>query len=551
MSLESLFFEIGGVLVAAAGFSFLAYLLRQPLIIAYILTGLFVGPNLLAVTHASDVFDTLSQIGVAFLLFTVGMGLNWKRVKEVGGVALASGAGQVLFTSLIGWFVARALGFDLITSIFLSIAFSFSSTIIIIKLLMDKDDLETLYGKISVGFLLVQDVIAMIILLVVGSLKQGGELGDVLGSSFLKGALVVIAIWFLSKYVVPSVVRMAAASQELLLLFALGWCFAVAGLLVFFGFGVEMGALIAGISLSGTPFEREIHARVRPLRDFFLVLFFIMLGTHLPLADIGIILRPAMIFSFFILFGNPIIMLLVMRALGYHPQTGFLAGTTVGQISEFSFIMLGAGIVAGYIPVTILPLATFVGLLTIGVSTYLIKYNEQLYEHFRPLLRWLEKGRIKHEEHARRHATGPQAILFGYHRMGTILLPQLQKLYKKILVVDFDPQAVQTLAEQDIPFVYGDAGDEHFLEDLRVEHAKLIISTIPDVSISTSLLDYLHTHKYKGVVIVTVKQSEDADICYATGATYVIVPSVLSAERFQELLKTNREIKTCWKEAVV
>ncbi|MBI4599090.1 cation:proton antiporter [Candidatus Uhrbacteria bacterium] len=539
MSLESLFFEIGGVIVAAAGLSFLAHLLRQPMIIAYILAGLVVGPSVLAFTKSSDVFVTLSQIGVAFLLFTVGLGLNWNRIREVGLVALASGLGQVLFTSLVGFLVGLGLGFDVLTAVFISVAFSFSSTIIIIKLLMDKDELDALYGKIAVGFLLVQDMIAMMILLFIGSLKPGMAPAALAVSVLFKGAVVILFVWLLAKYVAPRLVRFAATSQELLLLFALGWCFAIAGVLVYFGFSVEMGALLAGVSLSGTLFEREINARIRPLRDFFLVLFFIVLGTHLPFENAAAVAVPALVFCVFILVGNPLIMLLVMRGLGYHPKTGFLAGTTVAQISEFSFIMLGAGAAAGYVDASALTLATFVGIVTIGISTYVIKYNEQLYDFARPVLRWLERDRGFHEEHVRRHA-GPHTILFGCHRMGMVLLDEIRKLSKQYLVVDFDPHKIEELAALDVPAVYGDAGDEDLLEDLRIERAKLVISTIPDVVVSKSLLAYLRMRDYRGTAIVTVKHSAEAAACYAAGATYVIVPSILGARKFQELLLENK-----------
>src|SRR3989338_3218771 len=235
--IQTLFFEIGAVILVATIFSFVAAFLRQPLIIAYILAGVVVGPGLLALTSSTEVLEVLSQIGIAFLLFTVGLGLNWRSVKEVGIIAVATGIGQVLFTGGLGFLGSLWLGFDVTASLYIAFAFAFSSTIIVVKLLMDKDDLDTLYGKISVGFLLVQDIIAMIILLILAALRTGGSLGEILSFSLLKGLLVIFIVGLLSFYVVPPLVRFAAKSQELLLVFALGWCFLVAGLLVFFGFG--------------------------------------------------------------------------------------------------------------------------------------------------------------------------------------------------------------------------------------------------------------------------------------------------------------------------
>ncbi|MFH1252838.1 MAG: cation:proton antiporter family protein [Candidatus Uhrbacteria bacterium] len=542
---DNLFFQIGGVLVVAGALSFLARALRQPLIIAYLVAGVLVGPTLWAFVHESEAFDALAKIGVAFLLFTVGLGLNWRQVKEIGGVAAASGLAQVFFTSLVGFTIAHFFGFDFTTSLFVAVAFSFSSTIIIVKMLMDKEHLDTLYGKIAVGFLLVQDLVAMIILLVLGAVSKGGSPTDILVWALTKGLLVVVIFWFVSSRIIPHIVRFAAKSQELLLVFSLGWCFAVAGALYFFGFGLEMGALIAGVSLSGTQYQREINARVRPLRDFFLILFFIVLGTQLQLSDAPSLIWPIVVFSLYILFGNPIVMMLVLRALGYHPQTGFLAGTTAAQISEFSFIMLGAGISFGLVSSSALTLATGVGLITIAGSAYLVKENERLYEWLRPLLKFLEKQRVKHAAKAQRLAA-PKIILFGCHRSGKILLEEIKKMRQKYLAVDYDPSVVENLAKHKIPAVYGDAGDEDFLRGLQIEKANLVLSTIPDVSVSLELLGYLRNKNFKGTVIVAARTAEEATDCYSTGAHFVIVPSLLGAERFRELLIKNKDVDKKW-----
>lgn len=546
MLLESLFFEIGAVIVVAAILSYLAQLMRQPLIIAHIATGIIVGPSLLALTKSSDVFSALSEIGIAFLLFTVGLGLNWRRVKEVGAIALTSAIGQIVFTSLIGFLIAIRLGFDPITGIFLSIAFSFSSTIIIVKLLMDKEDLDTLYGKISVGFLLVQDLVAMLILLALGAIKEGGSLAEVLTVSLGKGTAALALLALVATFVIPRMIRFAAKSQELLLLFSLGWCFAVAGALMSVGFGMEIGALAAGIALSGTVYEREIHARMRPLRDFFLVIFFIVLGTQFELSHIGGLAIPVIVFSLYVLIGNPLIMLFIMRMLGYHPQTAFLVGSIVAQISEFSFIILGAGVAAGLVSPNALTLTALVGLITFAGCTYFVKYNEQLYERLRPALRFMEKNRRPHQERTTRHAA-PEVILFGYHRMGEVLLDEVCKLGKKYVVIDFDPSVIQSLEEQDIPAVYGDASDEGFLEGLRAEKSRLIISTIPDAGVSLDVLHYLRSRDFRGTIVVTVRALEEVAECYVQGATYVIVPSVLGAQKFQELLRANRTTATRWR----
>ncbi|MCR4314636.1 MAG: cation:proton antiporter, partial [Candidatus Uhrbacteria bacterium] len=491
------------------------------------------------------VFDVMSQIGVAFLLFTVGIGLNWKSVKDVGGIALATGVGQVLFTSVAGFVLGLVLGFDALTSAYLAVAFAFSSTIIIVKLLMDKEDLDTLYGRISVGFLLVQDFIAMLILLGLSSLGSGASLQTILVMTLLKALVLVPVFWFVSAKVLPPMLKYIAKSQELLFIFAVAWCFLIAGALVFLGFGVELGALIAGVTLSSSVYYREINARVRPLRDFFLIIFFIVLGTRLGLDNFSATILPSVLFSVFVLIGNPLIVMGIMRLLGYHPRTGFLCGTTVAQISEFSFIVIIVGISLGHLSEDILGIATTVGIITIAASSYLIEHNERIYQRLHGWFRWMEPQTTLPSE-KRREFPAMKVLLFGFHRTGAELLTTLKKLRQSYAVVDFDPAAVRELAELGEPTIYGDAGDENFLEEIKADKARLIISTIPDFVVSTSLLTFLRTRTFSGTVIVSVHTQAEAQRCYELGATYVIIPSVLSGKKFSEFLETSKTAKRSW-----
>ncbi len=545
MLLEELFFEIGAIIVVAAFLAMAISRLRLPLVIAYIVTGILVGPSVFALASRPEIFDAFSKIGVAFLLFTVGLGLNWRNVRDVGGIALATGFGQVVATSLVGFAIGRAIGFDPVTSLYVAVAFSFSSTIIIVKLLSDKDELDTLYGRISVGFLLVQDFIAMFILLGLGTFGSGASVTDIVTQTLLKIGLLVPLLWAVSKFLVPRLVAFAAKSQELLFVFSIAWCFLVAGLLVWFGFGVEMGALVAGITLSGTVFEREINARIRSLRDFFLLIFFVVLGTHLDVSSVGSMLVPTLVFSAYVLVGNPILAMLVMRALGYHPRTGFLSGTTVAQISEFSFIVIAAGIALGHLDASVLTLATSVGLVTIAVSSFLIHHNDRLYELCRPALRWLEPKRAPEADRSAPRLSS-RTYLFGLHNIGSAALKALEDIDQPFVVVDFDPTVIRELTDVGVSAVYGDASDEAFLEQLGVERAHSVISTIPEVSVSLELLGYLRARNFKGTAIVSARLPEEASKCYAAGATFVIIPTVLGGEKLRELLTEKKTRRLSW-----
>lgn len=542
---DLLFFEIAIVIVTAGLLSFLARILRQPLIIAYIITGLLVGPAIFGFAESSEVFDVLAKIGIAFLLFLVGLHLNWRNIKDVGKVAVFSGVGQVVFTSLAGFGIAYWLGFGLVEAAFIAVAFSFSSTIIIVKLLSDKQDIDRFYGRISVGILIVQDLIAMFILLGLSAFSQdSGSIATIVGISLLKLVVVLLVLWLAARFVLPYVFKLAAKSSEQLFLIAIAWCFALASGLTFFGFGIETGALLAGIALAGTGFRREIESRIRPLRDFFLILFFIFLGTQLPIDTIMSSLPIALAMSAFILIGNPLIVIIVLRLFKYHPRTGFLSGVTMAQVSEFSFIVLTAGMAAGLVGAQSLSIATIVAMITITISSYVIKYNEEIYEKIEPLFKWLEH--VPNQKQHKKRKTTPDIILFGCHDMGRSILESLQKEKGSYMVVDLDPSVIDDLQQSLVPHMYGDMANREFLNYISTEKAKLVISTIPDVSANRDMMEYLKSKRSKASVIVTAKNVHDAKKLYESGATFVIVPGLMSAELFSTMFKSKKLKKTSW-----
>lgn len=367
-----------GIAVLIAG---IMRLLKQPLIIGYILTGIIVSPYFLNIVSSTETIVVFSQIGVALLLFIVGISLSPRVIKEVGKVSLVTGIGQIIFTSLIGFFISRLLGFSILVSLYIAIALTFSSTIIIMKLLSDKKDLDKLYGKISIGFLLVQDIFAIILLMIISSFSSRLKLSGISLQSFIIGAIFIGGFILISIYILPKLSTFFAKSQEFLFLFSIGWGMGLAALFHYIGFSMEIGALVAGITLSMSPYHYEISSKLRPLRDFFVILFFILLGSQMVFGNISQFIIPAVIFSLFILIGNPLIVMILMGMLGYKKKTGFQAGFTVAQISEFSLILIALGVTVGHLTNEILSLITIVGLITIAGSTYLILYSNKIYPH--------------------------------------------------------------------------------------------------------------------------------------------------------------------------
>ena len=534
--IDSVFAELSVIIIIAAVIAGFMRLLKQPLIIGYILTGIIVSPYFLDIAYSLEAIGTFAQIGVVLLLFMVGLSLNPKIIKEVGKVSLITGVGQVIFTSLIGFFIAKWLGFSLITSMYIAIALTFSSTIIIMKLLSDKGDIETLYGRISIGFLIVQDLIVIFILMLISSSSIGTNMADMVVGTLLKGVGLLGVLFLVGIYVLPRITKTIAKSQEFLLLFSIGWCFALATLFYYFNFSIEIGALLAGITLAWSPYRYEISSKMKPLRDFFIVLFFILLGSQMRFADISLYIIPILIFSAFILIGNPLIVMILMGLLGYTKRNSFLAGLTVAQISEFSLILIALGVKVGHITSEILSLVTAVGLITIAGSTYMILYADKLYPYLSKYLRIFERRGKKIDEHRYNKGNVYDIILFGYNRIGYDILESLKKIKKKYLVVDYNPETITQLAKQGVDCMYGDVGDSELLDKLKFSKVKMIISTIPDLEVNLLLTSRVKRANKRAIIIVVSHKIDEAMELYENGVTYVLMPHFLGGHHASAMI---------------
>ncbi|MEA3513921.1 MAG: cation:proton antiporter [Nanoarchaeota archaeon] len=529
--------EIGIIIVITILIAGLMRFLRQPLIVGYILSGIVVGPYFLNIIHSTGTMDIFSHMGIALLLFIVGLNLNPKVIKEVGKVSSVTGIGQVIFTSLIGFFICKLFGFSTMISIYVAMALTFSSTIIIMKLLSDKEDINTLYGKISIGFLIIQDLIAMLILMVISS--TSGELNSttlVLGT-ILKGVGLLVILSLVGIYILPSVTKAIAKSQEFLLLFSVGWCLALASFFHYLNFSMEIGALLAGITLSMSPYRYEISSRMRPLRDFFIVLFFILLGSQMVFTNMQQYILPIILLSIFILIGNPLIVMVLMGFLGYTRRNSFLAGLTVAQISEFSLILIALGVKVGHLTNEILSLVTVIGLITIAGSTYMIIHSNKIYSHLSKYLKIFEKKGSKVDEHKYHEHDVYDIILFGYNQMGDDLLESFKKIKKKVLVVDYNPETIIDLAKEGTDCRYGDASDYELLNELNLSKTKMLYSTIPDFDTNLLLINKIRESNKKAIIIIVAHQVDEAMELYDKGATYVIIPNFLGRDHTSTLIE--------------
>jgi len=536
--MQNTFFEVGLVIGIATLISLLVRYLRQPLIIGYILAGVIVGPSLLNLISSPDTITVFSHMGVALLLFVVGLGLNPKVIKEVGLVSIVTGVGQAVFTIVVGFFLSLALGFSKLTALYIGLALAFSSTILILKLLSDKNELESLYGKISIGFLLVQDLLAIVTLIIVSSLNGGGTAQMLVLSVVLKGLLLLVGLFLIGVYLLPRITKVVAKSQEMLLLFSISWAFALSFLFYKAGFSLEIGALIAGVTLSLSPYRYEISSKMKPLRDFFLVLFFIMLGYQLGFSDIQQNILPVILFSLLVLIGNPLSVLILMGLMGHTKRNGFLAGWTVAQIGEFSHILIALGFSIGHLEKGIVSIITAVTLITIAISSYLVLYASRVYPYIAKYLTIFEKKNIK--------ATVPHlgskkydVLLFGCDRVGHDLIVLLKKLKKKFLVIDHNPEIVSSLSRKGMKCVYGDASDMEFLDELHLPRVKMVVSTIPDFEINNNIITKVRDVNTSAVVVVVSHHAEEAIQLYEKGASYVILPHLLGGYHASMLIEKH------------
>lgn len=486
---------------------------------------------------SSEQILLLAEIGIAILLFVVGLKLDLSLIRTTGSVALFTGRGQVIFTSLIGFFIALALDFSPIASLYIAVALTFSSTIIIVKLLSDKKEIDSLHGQIAVGFLIVQDIVVILVMILLSAMDKGDQNGFLMlfGKVIAKGIILIAIAGLTMKFIWPRLTRYLATTQELLILFAIAWAVALAALSEVMGFSREVGAFLAGVSLASNHYRELISGRLTSIRDFFLLFFFLHLGAQLNLSLLGEQLWPAIIFSAFVLVGNPLIVMVIMGYMGYRKRTGFLAGLTVAQISEFSLIFAALAISVGHITDDILGLITLVGLVTIGLSTYLINYSHPLFEKFSPMLTIFERKNPYQAAQNRQHEEQKfDVIVFGLGRYGGNIVRELKSKGLAILALDFDPQLISYWQAEGITTQYGDLEDPDIAEQLPLKNTQFVISSIPDLPANLALLKSMQGAAYSGNTIVTAHHSESAGVLQAHGAYRVLMPFHDAAEMIGE-----------------
>jgi len=530
------FGQISLVIVVAALSGMVARAFKQPMLIGYLFAG-FILVNFGFVQDTSDL-TSLAEIGVTLLLFLVGLEMNLDELPFIGKVAVLTGLGQIVFTFSIGLILSLLLGYPPVPSFYIAAALTFSSTIIAVKLLGERGDLDSLFGKISIGFLLVQDFVVIVVLIFLSSLGSESTSGiDYMFLAF-KAAVLFGLIYFLSKKVFPLVYhKIAGHSDELLFIVSIAWALGLASFVGGpLGFSLEIGGFLAGIALSGLPEHLSVASKTRPLRDFFLLIFFVILGTNLVVGGIPAIIFPALVFSIFVLIGNPLIVVALMGLLGYKSRTSFMSSVTVAQVSEFSFILMAIGLSLDHVSETHVSTVVLVGVITMTASTYMITKADYLFDRLSPLLLFFERKNASAGVYMKNEKPVGHIVLVGAGRTGRALMSVFKKRRQSFVVVDFNPIVVRKLIDKSVSTVFGDINDEAVMEAVNLEKARYLIMTTSDLHDSLVVLSHLKQFGSSSPLVIAKSQNaRDASLLYRSGATYVLVPEMIAGDHMRHL----------------
>ncbi|MBR9700235.1 hypothetical protein GOV09_07305 [Candidatus Woesearchaeota archaeon] len=532
--IDNIFFDIGIIMVVGTAFAYLARLLKQPIITGYVLAGLILGPFLQIITNQS-IIVTLSEMGIAFLLFIVGLEIDLRKLKEVGMVSTIGGLTKSLILFSLGYVVVIFAGFRDMSAIYLGLILAFSSTMVVIKVLSDKRELDTLHARIIIGFLIIEDILAIFAMIVLANLD--GFSFTLLFEAIWKTAFLFVIARGANKYIFPGLFKFAAKSSELLFLTAVAVTFTFSLLFSELGFSISIGAFVAGISLANLPYVYEIVGKVKSMRDFFSTIFFVSLGMSIvSISKSHIIITVILLLIIWLL--KPLIVMFITAFFGYNKRPAFLTAISLAQISEFSLIIVTQGLVLGHISQEVFSIAAIIAVVTMSSTSYFIKYEYSIYSFFKDFLRKFDgfTNGIKHLEYQDKKLAY-DVLLVGYDRIGYSIVKKLHILKKHLIVVDYNPEIIKKLIGKNIHCLYGDISDEEILERIDLKGLSMAVSTSPDKRDNKLLIKKVKAVNKKAMLFVTASQVEDALELYDAGADYVIVPHLLGGDHVSLLIE--------------
>ena len=492
--------------------------------------------------------QTMSQVGVTLLLFMVGLEIRVSELFSIGKALLIASLGQIVLTFLAGFTISIMFGMGLLPAFYVATALTFSSTIIVVKILSDKREMHSLYAKFSLGILLAQDIVAIGLLMFLSGFNAHASSTEALINFlliFLKGAILVGIVIFLSKKIFPKIIESITKSPETLFLVSLAWVFGLAAVVSspYVGFSIEIGGFLAGLALANSMANYQIIAKAKILRDFFIVIFFVLLGIQMSFGELSLIIVPAIVLSIFVIIVKPFLTMVVMTAMGYRKRTAFLTGVSLSQISEFSLILVFIGNKIGVLERSVVSMVTLVGLVSFFVSSYALINSKKLYRILGPRLSFLEKENAKKDEMQQAEDSlenlSGHVVVVGGDQMGESIMEALQDIGMEVVVVDFDPRVVERLKDKNVHRLFGDIADLDIQERAKVDEAKVVISTIPYLEDNLLLLKELKHENRKAKIVVMAMDSRDAKTLYEEGADYVILPHLAGGRQIAKIISEN------------
>lgn len=545
--------DIGISIIAATIIGVIALKLKQPIILGYMLAGAVIGPEIgLKLVADPENIEVISEIGLILLLFIIGLEMDIKKVLSSGKQLLLAGIGQFILCVLLGLGLFMMIGYKFgrgsIDALYLSLFCAMSSTAIVVKLLYDKFELDTLSGRITLGILIFQDIWAILILAFQPNFTNPKL--ALVGLAILKSIFLLAVGFTISRYALKHVYGWIAKSPEMVVAVSIGWCAFIAAVASSINLSKEMGALIAGVSISTFPYSIHVTAKVLSLRDFFLTLFFISLGMKIPMPGLRMILM-AVIIVIFVIVSRFLTVYPLLALSGSGRRTSFIASLNLAQISEFSLVIASLGVAYGHINKGIMSVILYSMAVTSVLSSYAIKYNHELYLLFEKMLGYfgIKSGRIGEPEAAKEHKSYPIVIL-GFHRGARALVERIMSLkpeiLEQILVIDFNPEFLAELKNIGIAGLFGDISSMDTLKHAHIEGSQIILSTIPDMLLKgTNNLKIVKTCRAiapRATIIATADFSTQIEELKLAGANEVILPYSLAGEYLSNYLL--KEIKT-------
>lgn len=556
-------FVIGVMIVIAALFAIVAKRLDQPLLIGYVLAGFIIGPSVLGVvSDPGFVMALFAEFGLVLLLFMIGLELDFKKIQSLGKMSIIIGTVQITIIVGVVALAAIALGFNMITSVYTGLVVAFSSTIVVAKALTDKGELNTLHGGMILGIVIVEDILAVVGLTLLGALvpSSGGSHGftfthmiELVGMHLpeaawfsmvmlaINGALFVGVAYLFTRYVLPKVLFAIGSSTELLIAVAFGFALTLSAAGAFFSFSLSIGAFVGGIALSNSHFNHELLGKIRPIKDFFIILFFVALGTLLTFSNFVDQLLLIVFLLIAVMLAKPVIIFWVRKAFRYTNRISFLVSVALAQISEFSLILAMAGVAQGSLPQEYLTGAVIATLISMMATAYIIRYDEQLYHLTRPLIDPIERifGLRPDEVHHAHEMYAPEVLVVGINALSVEAI-ETARGKKKTVVIEKDPAKIASLHERGVTVLCVDAYNQDLFEELLdISKADMVVSAVSDLNLNLYFVKKVREHNKKASIIVMANEAGAGRKLYSAGATVVLIPEAIGRRLLHEIMISN------------